>query len=118
MPSNVTISRPRCGRASSTLRAGGAETADACCEAGSLDRGLRFAAPVDDPAGPGSVTSTAPGAKRSSGSSVRTSTTTSPRTPCGRTISPTTSSIDLVRVHDVDPDTAATDRADDLPQRL
>ena len=40
----------------------------------------------------GSVRSTAPGASRASGSSVRTSTVTSPRMPCGRPIRPTTTS--------------------------
>src|SRR5207248_62069 len=55
---------------------------------------------------------------RAAGSSVVTSTTTSPRMPCGRTIWPTTSCTGLVRVDDVDAYPAAADRRDDLPQRL
>src|SRR5205814_9197574 len=77
-----------------------------------------LAAPPDPP-GPGSpsgparvgVTSTvAPTANRRSGSSVLTPITTSPRTPCGRPIRPTTiriESADLVGVQQVDPDVAA-----------
>ncbi|SKV23749.1 Uncharacterised protein [Mycobacteroides abscessus subsp. abscessus] len=47
---------------------------------------------------------TEPTAKRSSGSSVRTSTDNSPVTPCALAIRPTTSSMELpVGVHHVDP---------------
>src|SRR5690606_11038790 len=60
----------------------------------------------------------APMAKRCSGSSVDSSTTTSPRTPCGRTMRPTVSSIGSVRVDDLDPDASTADRAHHLPQRL
>ena len=45
---------------------------------------------VSGPRAAGSVANTAPGTKRRSGSSVRTSTVTSPRTPWGRPMRPTT----------------------------
>src|SRR5690242_6657553 len=83
---------------------------------------------VSGPAVAGSVARTDPTAKRSAGKSVWTLTTTSPRTPCDRMIRPTTSctgtsSMDSrggqsVRVDDVDPHPAATDRRDHLAQGL
>src|SRR2546430_317030 len=73
---------------------------------------------VNGPAETGSVTSTAPATNRDPGSSVVTSTTTSPRMPCGRVIRPMTSCNGSVRVDDVDPYPAAADRRDDLAQRL
>src|ERR1700735_287920 len=62
---------------------------------------------VSGPPSAGSVARTEPAANRSSGSSVRTSTMTSPRIPCGRPIRPTTSCMalaDLVSVQEVDTD--------------
>src|SRR6478672_9201868 len=74
---------------------------------------------VRGPAAVGSVARTDPTTKRSAGESVRMSTTTSPRTPCGRTIRPTTSCIGpSVRVDDVDPHAPAADRRDHLTQGL
>ncbi len=64
IPANPTSSRPVCQRADAT---------------------------VSGPASAGSVVSTDPTANRRPGSSVCTSTDTSPRTPCGRVIRPTTS---------------------------
>src|SRR5215207_7293714 len=63
-----------------------------------------------------------PTANRCRGSSVRTSTTSSPLTPCGLTTRPTAtfmapSGWSAVGVHDVDPDAAATDPAHHGPQR-
>src|SRR5271166_1847116 len=61
----------------------------------------------------------APGAKRWSGSSVRTSTTTSPVTPCALTTRPTTSSMSRllsVGVHHIDADPPAADAGDQRPQ--
>ena len=49
------------------------------------------AATVSGPRSTGSVASTDPTANRLAGSSVRTSTVTSPRRPCGRPTRPTTS---------------------------
>src|SRR3984957_14319656 len=63
-PANWIRSRPECQRSESTVSGPGAD---------------------------GPVRSTRPTAKRRSGSSVRTSTDTSPWTPCGRVIRPTTS---------------------------
>src|SRR6266704_5996648 len=63
IPAKLTSSRPECQREAST---------------------------VSGPASGGSVASTEPTAKRSPGSSVRTSTDSSPRSPCGRSIRPTT----------------------------
>src|SRR5882757_1524597 len=76
---------------------------------------------VSGPAPAGSVRSTEPGANRSSGESVRTSMLTSPRTPCGRPMRPTTSStretLSTVLVDQVDSDAAATQGADHSAQR-
>src|SRR4051794_25394587 len=106
MPSNVTMSRPWCGRTASTVSVGG---------------GRQRPSAAGPRAAPGSATSTDPGANRCAGSSVRTSTMTSPRMPCGRVIRPTTSIIGaarLVRVDDLDADAATADRGDDLAQGL
>src|SRR5688572_32447627 len=86
---------------------------------------------VMGPRSAGSVRSTAPGTKRRSGSSVRTSTVTSPRTPWGRPIRPTTTvSVEGLRgslkelcsapvgVDDVDPEAAPADAGHHLAQRL
>src|SRR5207244_7514003 len=92
-PSKATIRRPWCGRTASIS---------------------------SGPALAGSVTSTDPGTYRVAGSSVVTSTTTSPRMPCGRAIRPMTSCIGKgsVRVDDVDAYPTAADRGDHLAQRL
>src|SRR5436305_1767243 len=64
---------------------------------------------------------TEPGANRSSGSSVRMSTTTSPVTPCALTTRPTVNSTQtsplLVGVHHVDTNATATDAGDQCAQR-
>src|SRR5687768_925948 len=84
---------------------------------------------VIGPRSAGSVRSTAPGTKRRSGSSVRTSTVTSPRTPWGRPIRPTTTVSGLrgvlkelcsapVGVDDVDPEATPADAGHHLTQRL
>src|SRR5271167_675665 len=61
-----------------------------------------------------------PAANRLSGSSVRTSTTSSPLTPCALTTRPTTRSMTevlLVGVHHIDPDAPAADAGDECAQR-
>src|SRR6201997_1338008 len=61
-----------------------------------------------------------PAAKRLSGSSVRTSTTSSPLTPCAFSTRPTTSSMRrslLVGVHHVDADPPTADAGDQRAQR-
>ena len=62
--------------------------------------------------------STAPGANRSSGESVCTSTTSSPRRPCARTTMPDQEQRSLpVGVDDIHPHAPAADAADDRAQR-
>src|SRR4051812_39290088 len=84
---------------------------------------------VRGPRDAGSVASTAPGTNRRSGSSLRTSTVTSPRTPWGRPIRPTTTvSTSLmatrtpgsapVGVDDVDAQAAAAHAGHHRAQRL
>src|SRR5262245_1914167 len=78
---------------------------------------------VNGPRTAGSVASTDPTANRSSGESVRTSTVTSPWTPCGRPIRPTTSCnrdppSGSVSVDHIDPDTTTADTGHHLAQRL
>src|SRR5262249_41086304 len=71
-PAKLTSSRPECQREDST---------------------------VSGPALAGSVPSTEPAAKRCSGSSVRTSTESSPRSPCGLRIRPTTRDSSIALQH-------------------
>src|ERR1700761_3431892 len=79
------------------------------------------AATVSGPSAPGSVSSREPFANRSSGSSVRTPTTTSPRIPCGRPIRPTvtcTELPDLAGLQQVDADVPVPSQGTDHgPQR-
>src|SRR3954451_20178544 len=86
-PANATSNRPECQRARST---------------------------VSGPLSAGSVSMTEPGANRTSGASVRTSTATSPPMPWARAMRPTTSctewvSANLVDVDEVDADAAAAE---------
>src|SRR4051812_40599448 len=99
-----------------------------------ISRCQRAPSTVSGPRDAGSVRRTAPGVKRRSGSSVRTSTVTSPRTPWGRPMRPTTTvsgegwcgavkggssrSSATVGVDDVDPEAATADTGHDLAQRL
>src|ERR1700722_2094917 len=80
----------------------------------------RLLSMVSGPVATGSVVTTEPAANLSSGSSVLTSTITSPRTPCGRAIRPVTScmaSADFVGVQQIDADVvAAGQRADHRAQ--
>src|SRR3954447_20437955 len=87
---NRTSRRPECGRAASTV-----------------------SRPASVPSGSLRV-STAPGANRSSGESVRTATTSSPRRPCGRPTTPTRSGggvgwASAVGVDDIHPHTPTAD---------
>src|SRR3954464_9066726 len=94
-----------------------------------MSRCQRAPVTVGGPREAGSVSRTAPVTKRRSGSSVRTSMVTSPRTPGGRPMRPTTTVSGVgggvvlrcsasVGVDDVDPQAAAADPGHDLAQRL
>src|SRR4051812_38063989 len=94
-----------------------------------MSRCQRAPVTVSGPREAGSVSRTAPVTKRRSGSSVRTSMVTSPRTPWGRPMRPTTTVSEVgggvvlrcsasVGVDDVDPQAAAADPGHDLAQRL